>query len=108
MSNQKFIFRRIIAGFIDYAIILSITYLYILKFGEINSEGEFSVNGIKTLPIFIFWFLYICVIETIFNSTLGNYIVKLKPVNLKNNEKINFKQSFLRHIIDPIDMFSLE
>lgn len=105
MNNQKFIFRRIIAGLIDYSMFFVMTYLYIYKFGEINSDGEYSVNGIRTIPILIFWFLYFCVIETTLNATLGNYIVKLKPVGIHNNENINLKQSFLRHIVDSIDMF---
>lgn len=105
MKTKKFITRRIIAGFIDYTIILSLTSFYIFKFGEINSEGAYYVNGIKTFPIIIFWLLYICGTELILDSTIGNYIVGLKPVDLETESKITFKQSFLRHILDIIDMF---
>lgn len=105
MKSEKFITRRIIAGIIDYSIIFAVTSFYIYQFGEINSEGAYSVNGIKTFPIIIFWLAYICGIETTLDSTLGNYIVGLQPVNLENESKITFKQSFLRHILDIIDMF---
>lgn len=37
-------------------------------------------------------------------STFGNYVVGLKPVDLKTEKNINFKQSFLRHIVDLLDM----
>ena len=105
MKTEKFITRRIIAGFIDYTIIFSLTAFYIYQFGEMNSEGGYTVNGIKTFPIIIFWLIYNCGIELALDSTLGNYIVGLKPVDLETESKITFKQSFLRHIMDVIDMF---
>jgi len=104
LNPNKFITKRIIAGIIDYTVIFSATFIYISQFGELNSEGAYSVNGIKTIPVFLFWLIYICGIETILNSTLGNYIVKLKPIDLKTGRNITFKQSFLRHIVDIIDM----
>lgn len=105
MKNDKFIFRRIIAGLIDYSIIFGLTYFYIYKFGSLNDEGEYSVNGIKTIPIILFWFVYLCVIEVVITSTLGNFIVRLTPVDLQTENKITLKQSFLRHIVDLLDMF---
>lgn len=53
----------------------------------------------------LFWFVYLCVIETTCSSTLGNFIVQLKPVDLQTGNKITLKQSFLRHIVDVLDMF---
>jgi uncharacterized RDD family membrane protein YckC len=105
LKKEKFLFRRIIAGLIDYTAIFCVTFAYIQYFGEVNSEGEFYVSGIKALPVFIFWFVYNCVIEVNLQSTFGNYLVKLKPVDEKTELDITIKQSFLRHIVDPIDMF---
>ncbi|WP_312768071.1 RDD family protein [Epilithonimonas sp.] len=105
MKNEKYIFRRFVAGFIDYSIIFSLTYYYIYNFGSLNDEGAYTVNGIKTLPILFFWFVYFCIIETYFSSTLGNFIVRLKSVDLQTENKITLKQSFLRHIVDFLDMF---
>ncbi|WP_164998599.1 RDD family protein [Chryseobacterium sp. 3008163] len=105
MKKEKFLSRRIIAGLIDYTVIFFVTFTYIKYFGEVNSEGEFYVSGVKALPVFIFWFVYNCVIEVYLQSTFGNYLVKLKPVDEKTELDITIKQSFLRHIVDPIDMF---
>lgn len=105
MRKEKFLFRRIIAGLIDYAVIFSVIFFYIQYFGEVNQEGEFYVSGVKVLPVFIFWFLYNCVIEVNLQSTFGNYVVQLKPVDEKTELEITIKQSFLRHLVDPIDMF---
>ncbi|SFJ76797.1 RDD family protein [Myroides guanonis] len=104
MNSEKFITRRIIAGIIDYTIIFSLTSLYIYIFGESDSEGTYNVSGIRTFPIFIFWLIYICIVEITLKSTLGNYIVGLKPIDLQTEKSINFKQSFLRHIVDLVDM----
>lgn len=103
LSNKKYITRRIIAEKIDYTIFITITY--ILIFGSKDEDGAISVNGIKALLVVLFWILYFCLIETSLNATLGNYLVNLKPVDLKTGNKITFKQSFLRHIVDPIDLF---
>lgn len=48
--------------------------------------------------------MYLCIVETTLNSTFGNFIVGLKPVDLETNKNINLKQSFLRHLVDVIDM----
>lgn len=104
MKTDKFLFRRIVAGFIDYFVIFSITSLYIFLFGDLNSAGEYSVNGIKAIPIFLFWFVYLCVIETTLNATFGNYLLSLKPIDETTSESISLKQSFLRHLMDPVDM----
>ena len=105
LDGKKHVGRRILAGLIDYTIFISITYFYVYIFGNKNDEGEFSVSGIKALPVLIFWILYFCLIETSLNATLGNYFLHLKPVDLKTGNNVTFKQSFLRHLVDPIDMF---
>ncbi len=105
MKEEKFIFRRIVAGLIDYSIVFVFIFIYVSIFGKINDDGTKSVDGIKTLPALLLWFIYICVIEMTFGSTFGNFVVRLKPVDLETRKEITLKQSFLRHIVDPIDMF---
>ena len=46
--------KRIIATLIDYTIISIITYLYIELLGDDTPDGSKEVNGLLTLPIFIF------------------------------------------------------
>lgn len=104
MNQEKYILHRVLAALIDYTIIIFITFFYLKNFGELNNEGAYSVSGLKTLPIIIFWFVYFCVFETILNSTFGNLIVGLKPININTKKNVTIKQSFLRHLVDPIDM----
>lgn len=104
MNQEKYILRRVLAALIDYTIIIFITFFYLKNFGELNNEGAYSVSGLKTLPIIIFWFVYFCVFETVLNSTLGNLIVGLKPIDINTKKNVTIKQSFLRHLVDPIDM----
>lgn len=104
--NNKYILRRFIAGFIDYFIVLfPLIKFYVFELGEVDNEGSYSVNGLKTLPIVLFWLAYFCGSETIFGKTLGNFFVDLKPVDINTGKNITCKQSFLRHILDLIDMF---
>ena len=105
LDDKKHVGRRILAGLIDYTIFISITYFYVYIFGNKDDEGAFSVSGIKALPVLLFWILYFCLIETSLNATLGNYFLNLKPVDIKTENNVTFKQSFLRHLVDPIDMF---
>lgn len=105
LKKEKHLIPRIVAGLIDYSIVFTLTCTYILIFGEKNQLGEYSVNGLKAIPVFIFWLFYFCFIESTLNATLGNYLMKLKPIDLNTEKNINFKQSFLRHLLDPIDMF---
>lgn len=104
MKHEKYIIRRIIAALIDYTLIIIITYFYLKNFGELNHEGAYSVSGLKTLPIIFIWFVYFCVFETVLNATLGNLIVGLKPIDINTQKNVTIKQSFLRHLVDPIDM----
>lgn len=104
MTNKKFLLRRSLAVFIDYTLILTLSYIYILYFGDVDSQGSYCLHGINVIPVFIFWFIYNCVTEVTLDSTFGNYLVGLKTVDHKSEQKINLKQSFLRYIVDPLDM----
>ena len=105
MKSNKYIFQRLLAGLIDYTLFFVITALYIYKFGTLNSEGGYSVNGIMALPIFAFWLIYFVVLEIILQGTLGHLILNLQPVNAKTEKPISFIQSLIRHLFDPIDYF---
>ena len=95
--------KRIIATLIDYAIISIITYLYIELLGDDTPDGSKEVNGLLTLPIFIFWFLYFVVIETFYSATLGHQALYLKVVTI-DRKVIGFSQALKRRLLDPIDI----
>ena len=113
-KTQPLIGKRIIAGLVDYAIIYGFLIIYILIFGEQSETGEYSVNGIKSLVPVLFWAIMAIGIEQLMGKTLGNSLVGLKPISIKQNSNSTFKssmtkptfgQSFKRHLLDPIDMF---
>ncbi len=95
--------KRIIATLIDYTIISIITYLYIELLGDDTPDGSKEVNGLLTLPIFIFWFLYFVVIETFYSATLGHQALYLKVVTV-DRKVIGFSQALKRRLLDPIDI----
>jgi len=103
--HKKLLGKRTIATAVDYLLVLSVTYCYILYFGEQRGDAT-VVTGIKTLPIFLLWFVYFVVIETLIGGTLMHKGLGLKIVNLHFG-KVTFIQSFKRHLIDIIDFFFL-
>lgn len=105
MKPNKYLFQRVVAGLVDYSLFISITAFYIYNFGTLSDDGSYKVDGIMTLPIFLFWLIYFVVVEVFFHGTLGHLMLNLRPVNAKTGESINFSQSFIRHLFDPIDYF---
>jgi len=55
------------------------------------------------LPIFIFWFLYFVVLETVNQATPGHDICKLIVVR-SDGQKITLYDSFKRRVVDMIDI----
>lgn len=105
-ATSPYIFRRFIAGFIDYSIVLTFLIVYIYTFGEQTNKG-YSITGFATLIPMMFWIIMTAGVEQLMGATLGNLIVSLKPVSINNptNQKVSFSQSLKRHLLAPIDMF---
>ncbi len=98
--------KRILAGFIDYLIVYVFFFNYLYVYGELNAEGEYSVNGLPALVPIIFWGIMTVELETGLGVTLGNSIAGLKAIPKSGtNRKLTFWESFKRHLFDPIDMF---
>jgi uncharacterized RDD family membrane protein YckC len=103
--KEGYITRRIVAGLIDYTLILGLTYTYVTIFGQ-PIENGFRVTGLAAFGPMLIWFLLTVFLEILLGATIGNGIAGLKPVPLHGRPvKISLKQSFLRHLADPIDMF---
>lgn len=97
--------RRIGATIFDYGLTTMFFIFYAYKFGEHDPiNNSYSVYGIKTLPVHIYWFIYHILIEYLFGSTAGHFIFDLKVRRL-NGSKTNLWQNIKRHILDVIDMF---
>ena len=93
--------RRVFATLIDYGFFFLVLYVYMIYFGEETPEG-YSVSGLLTLPIFIFWLVYFVLIEGIWQATIGHQLMYLK-VCQENYDSIDFGHSFKRRILDLID-----
>ena len=104
-TNRTLLFRRIIAGAIDYLIILIFFIILLYFFGETSRTGGHKLNGLPALIMIVFWIIITAGIEYVFGSTLGNKICGLKPISLTNEgSKLRFIQSLKRHLLDVIDM----
>lgn len=99
-SNLK---KRIIATFLDYALFLIPTYIYVLYFGKINSQGGKTVSGLMALPIPVAWTLYFVVVEACYGATLAHQGLTLKVITI-DRKQIDWTQALKRHLLDPIDL----
>ena len=95
--------KRILATLLDYGLFLLGIIVYISYFGEPNNDGGMGVEGLKTLPIIITWFLYFVVIESVNGATLGHNMMSLEVLTI-NRKPISFTHAIKRHLLDPIDL----
>ena len=99
--------RRFIAGLIDYAIIYGIAFIVIFTLGEPDAEGTYTLTGLPALIPVVFWFVLTVGFETALGGTLGNSLVRLKVLPANGSMRnLSLKESFKRHLMDPIDMFA--
>ncbi len=99
---KYFLIKRITAGLIDYTIWFGLFWSSLSIFGEKTGERtyEFDYGWLFFIGL---WVIVMIVTETLFQSTIGNLLLKLKVVN-ENGGKITLSQSLLRHCADIIDM----
>ena len=104
IKTEPNIGNRIVAGLVDYFIIIGFTIFTIYTIGEPNNEGGYSLNGAPALIPIIVWFLMTVFLEMNYRGTIGNLMVGLRAIPLDGeNRKLTFLESFKRHLLDPID-----
>jgi len=97
---------RILAGVIDYGIIYTFFFVLIFTLGEPDVEGIYHLKGLSAIIPITFWFALTVGLEFGMGGTIGNSLMGLKVISIKeNNRNITFTQSLKRHLLDPIDMF---
>ncbi len=96
---------RSIAIILDYGIYGAICFAYIRYFGSPTDEG-YQVQGCGHISVLAAaWVVWLPVAEAIFGRTVGKWACDLRVVNL-NGGAITMGQAFLRHVLDPVDLFS--
>jgi uncharacterized RDD family membrane protein YckC len=103
MENFAQIRKRIFGGLIDHGLVMTMTIIYISSFGHPNEEGGLSVEGVESLPVFLFWLIYFPVIEGMTGQTLGKKLMGIRVVTLAGGQ-ITFGTALVRHIFDIIDV----
>lgn len=96
--------KRIFATLVNYGIYFLAYFCYLELFGHDNDEGGKTVNGLLTLPVPAFWFLYFVIVEAYYGATIGHSLFYLKVLTL-NRKEISFEHTFKRHLLDLIDIF---
>lgn len=106
INTKPNIGKRIFAGIIDYGIIILIYSAFTPFFDELDPELNFDINIDALLILIGLWLIFTVGIEIQFGKTLGNSLFGLKAIPISGeNRKLFFRESLLRHLLDPIDMF---
>lgn len=95
--------KRVAATLIDSSLFLVIFCLYIMKFGEPNDEGGYSINGLPSLLPEVLWFLNVVLTERFFSATLGHQLFGLEVIPLRGS-KLTFVKVFKRRLTDFVDL----
>lgn len=104
-NHQPHIGRRILAALIDYGLIYTFIYVFLMSFGTPTTMGGYSITGLPILIPIAFWLLMTIGLESGLGGTLGNSIVGLKAIPQNGrNRKLSFSESFKRHFLDLVDM----
>lgn len=101
---MRIIQKRIISTVLDYFVFFSLLYFYINIFGSEQEDGTLVVSGLKTLPLFMFWFLYFVVMERVFGGTVSHLAFGLRVISI-DGTKASFLQVVKRRTLDPLDFF---
>ena len=80
IKTEPNIGNRIVAGLVDYFIIIGFTIFTIYTIGEPNNEGGYSLNGAPALIPIIVWFLMTVFLEMNYRGTIGNLMVGLRAI----------------------------
>ena len=103
IKTEPKLLRRALATVIDYGLYMAFYIGLIVTYGVENDEGGYTLsNDIGGLWIFIVWFLYFPITESIRGQTLGKLMLGLKVVS-KRGSPISFGQALKRHLVDIID-----
>jgi uncharacterized RDD family membrane protein YckC len=105
ITTEPYLWKRMLAGFIDYSIIIIFFFAYVYAFGDQQSNGEYRIYGLSALPPLFFWGIMTIGIEQWFGATLGNQMVGLRPYSINGESRVlSFGQSLKRHLLDFIDL----
>src|SRR5690606_41988956 len=87
-ANDAFLFRRIIAGAIDYLIVFIIFFVLLYFFGVPSKNGGYNLSGFLALLMISCWLFITIGAEYFFGSILGNSICGLKPISLSSDAEM--------------------
>tara|TARA_Y100001972_G_C7492556_1_gene249725 strand:- start:46 stop:579 length:534 start_codon:yes stop_codon:yes gene_type:complete len=104
IRTQPNITRRVTATIVDYGIYMSFWMFYVYQIGTPNDEGGYSVNGWPAFILFLSWFIYFPIIESINGRTIGHMITQLRVISF-NGRSISFGQALKRRIADSFEIF---
>lgn len=104
-KQNNYVTHRILAGLIDYGVMF-VVWALMISISSRNEYGDKQFSVAFTWIYIAFWFFWNVALEQAMGATVGNKLLGIRPVPMKDPEgKLSWKQSFFRHLLDTIDMF---
>lgn len=107
IATKTNLWKRILAGLIDYTLMFGMFYFICLLFGT-ETENGYSLEGFPCLVVILIWLAYMVGLELSYGATLGNQLFDLKVISIHPQKSaLTFGQSFKRHLFDMLEMWPL-
>jgi len=103
---NRLVFRRVVSFYCDAFVSLIFAY-FLWLISKDDFDDQLTMNYKIGFYQFSTLMIYLCVCESIFKTTIGKYIMKLKIVPSRKG-KLNYASFFLRTIsrLIPFDILS--
>ncbi len=105
VAYEPILARRVAAASLDYILFFAIVFAYIWLVGAPNETGQIEAKGFRHLfVIFLIWFIYFPVMESMFGYTAFKGLFDLRVVQERRKD-FPLWVTFKRHILDFVDFF---
>lgn len=95
--------KRAVAAAFDYSVYL-IVFVWLVKTYGVQDGSNYTLNDPKGWLVFIFWFLYFPLMETVVGGTAGKLLQGLKVATLSGG-RISLGQAVKRRLLDCVELF---
>ena len=101
--------KRVGSALIDYILFGLVWASYLRLFGTYHEDNfgnwSYTVDGIGSLPLFIFWLGWFPILESTLGYTIGKGLLDMRVVK-DDGKPVSFGKSLLRHFFDAFDIMA--
>ena len=105
VAYEPILARRVAAASLDYILFFAMVFAYIWLVGTPNESRQVEAKGFRHFfAIFLIWFIYFPVMESMFGCTAFKGLLDLRVIQERRKD-FPLWVTFKRHILDFVDFF---